>query len=545
MTAIVTSKFRIRNAEKFKKAFNLSVTDENYYLFVGKPRPWPVDTIPPVPQDELYEEFRAWESMMGLKKIIESNAAFVLPRFDWDATGDTIYVPFSDTDENLFYHPTPAEVAAANLAGNYTPGSFYVLTDEYHVFKCLSNGGGEKSTIKPLKPGNSLDIVETADGYRWKYMYTIGTADALKYLTDAWMPVKTLLADDGTFQWLVQQGAVDSVLTDIQVTAPGSLYDKVRATAEALQAASPTVITLHADAQTYATGNGFYNGCTLWFETGPQAGQSRIITAYNHSTNEATLDSALIGLLPSAGDQYKILPTVTISGNGTGARGKAFVDTGAPDGIVSVAVVAGGTGYRYATATISGAGGSGAVLSVVMPPIGGHGKDAVLELGARFCMLNVRLEYNEGAGDFPISNDYRQIGIARNVLDFGTTTLSTASTRIAAQRFEITPLSGTFQPDENVVGPIGLGSPAGFIVEYDGTNEIITFIQDQFSGFSSFAGIVGQVVTGSISGASGTVTAVLDPEVERYSGDIIYIENRRPIMRASDQLEDIKLIVEF
>ena len=34
-------------------------------------------------------------------------------------------------------------------------------------------------------------------------------------------------------------------------------------------------------------------------------------------------------------------------------------------------------------------------------------------------------------------------------------------------------------------------------------------------------------------------------EIEHDSGDILYTESRRPISRASDQTEDIKLIIEF
>ncbi len=544
MTAIITSKFRIIQAAEFKADFDTIVTDKNNYLFVGKPRPWADDIFPDVPQDHLYDELRAWESMMGLKKIVESGASHAIPRHDWDATGNTKYVAYSDQDAELFYHPTPAEVAAANLDGTYTPGSFYAMTDEFHVFKCLANGGNVKSTVKPLKPGNSLDIVETSDGYRWKYMFTVSTSDALKWLTDAWLPVKFLDADDGSFQWLVQQGAVDGIISDIRVSAAGTLYDKVRATAEALTSATPTEVVLNAAAQSYATGNGFYNGGTFWIETGLGAGQSGIITAYDHGTNTITLDAALV-TVPLAGDDYKILPTVTISGNGQNARAKAFVDQITPDGITSVSVTNSGANYRYATAVVSGAGGSGATLEVLIPPVGGHGANAVYEMGAHFAILNVRLEYNEGAGDFPLSNDYRQIGIVRNVTDFGTSDLSTATTRIAAQRLEIVPITGTFLPDEDLIGPVSEGSPTGFIVDYDTVTDIITFIQDVDSGFGDFSGTVGLIVTGSVSGASGTVSAVLDPEVNRYSGDIIYLENRRPILRAADQLEDIKLILEF
>lgn len=542
MTAIITSKFRITQAQEFKET--LELVDENHYLFVGKPRAWPNEVTPPLPLDTLREELRAWESMMGLKHILEANTSHVIPRHDWDATGNTIYIGYSDNDPELFFHPTPAEVAAANLAGTYTPGSFYAMTDEFHVFKCLSNGGGAKSTVKPLKPGNSLDIVETSDGYRWKYMLTVSTSDALKWLTDAWIPVKVLSADDGSFQWIVQQGAVDGIISDIRVTAPGSGYENVRPVAESLSSATPTTVVLNAAAQSYATGNGFYNGGTFWVETGIAAGASRVITAYDHGTNTITLDSALV-TLPVGGDDYKILPTVTITGNGAGAKGKVFVDQSVPDGVLSVSVTNGGTGYRYASATISGAAGSGATVEVVMPPLGGHGLNAIFELGAHFIEMNVRLEYNEGLGDFPLSNDYRQIGIVRNVTDFGTSNLSTAITRIAAQRLQVVPLTGTFLPDEDIIGPVLAGSPVGFIVDWDSVNNIITFVQDTVSGFGDFTPAIGQVLTGGTSGATATLTAVIDPEVNRYSGDIIYLENRRAILRAPDQLEDIKLIIEF
>ena len=36
-----------------------------------------------------------------------------------------------------------------------------------------------------------------------------------------------------------------------------------------------------------------------------------------------------------------------------------------------------------------------------------------------------------------------------------------------------------------------------------------------------------------------------DPELQPNSGHILYVENRRPISRASDQTEDIKIVVEF
>ena len=54
-----------------------------------------------------------------------------------------------------------------------------------------------------------------------------------------------------------------------------------------------------------------------------------------------------------------------------------------------------------------------------------------------------------------------------------------------------------------------------------------------------------EIITGADSGATATVSTVNNPEIEYYSGDSIYVENRAPITRASDQTENIKLIIEF
>ena len=50
------------------------------------------------------------------------------------------------------------------------------------------------------------------------------------------------------------------------------------------------------------------------------------------------------------------------------------------------------------------------------------------------------------------------------------------------------------------------------------------------------------------SGASATANgsgAVSGGDLTRFSGDVLYVENRSPVTRASDQIEDIKLVVEF
>ena len=555
MTAIITSEFRFTLADTFRDSIENNPADTNYYLFVGRPEPWGPnlpddDLVPDTPVDSYEAKLRIWDSMMGLKKILPNSTSFVIPRFDWDSTQNTIYVPYDDSDPDLFFHPTPEEIDAANLDGTYTAGSFYVMNQFYQVFKCLSNNNGAKSQIEPVAvETNPLPVIETADGYRWKYMYTIRTGDAVKFLTDHWMPVKTLVADDASSQWVVQQGAQPGVIEAINIIDPGFGYIRVRQNEEFVQGV-PATNQLTIDASADSTPN-YYVGATVWIEAGTGAGQSRVITAYDGTSKTLTLDEVWTTLPVAGSSTYRILPTCTITGNGTGARAKALVDLSSPNLITGVTMADVGSGYTYAVATISGAGGQDAEVGVALSPRGGHGSDAARELGGRFVMINQRLQFEEGDGDFPISNDYRQLGLVRNPLNYGTTTLSTAQTRIASQRIRVQAPSGTFDTDELISA--SSGTVNGFLIEVQDDpdvgnpgGKILVFTQNPETGYGDFMSLTtGDAITGQSSTAVAQVVEYLAPEIERYEGDIIYYENRRPVLRAEDQLEDIKIIIEF
>ena len=104
-------------------------------------------------------------------------------------------------------------------------------------------------------------------------------------------------------------------------------------------------------------------------------------------------------------------------------------------------------------------------------------------------------------------------------------------------------------------------SPGVVVTETDLTS-VVPAVASTTGAFVAFSGA--NLITGSTYGATGTPqstssetvtlannnTAVFtagyaNPELDPDSGDIVYIENRKPIQRASDQTEDIKLIIEF
>ena len=73
-------------------------------------------------------------------------------------------------------------------------------------------------------------------------------------------------------------------------------------------------------------------------------------------------------------------------------------------------------------------------------------------------------------------------------------------------------------------------------------------------GLSAAAGNVATGYTGALLGSTFATGldpnnpgagGLANPEIENNSGDVIYLENRRLITRAPDQIEDIKLVIEF
>jgi len=240
--------------------------------------------------------------------------------------------------------------------------------------------------------------------------------------------------------------------------------------------------------------------------------------------------------------------TKTLRGDGASATFTVTVSGGAVTAVVSVAA---GTGYTFADCKIDSIAGIGtpstsAIVTPIIGPKGGHGKDAIEELGGFYVMTNSTLSGTAGSGDFVVDQDFRRIGVVRDPFDFGTTTICTADTRAALKSVTFSGTPGSFVNDEVITG--GTSGAKGLVVDFDSSTKVLKYIQTQYTGVDAngdetdFAAL--ETVTGA-GGATGTVSSVNNPEIAYYSGDTIYAENRVPITRASDQTENIKLIIEF
>ncbi len=485
MAAIITNKFRINNAEQFVESFSES-SATTYYLFIGRAHAWATDAdvqgnsinegtdaSPPTPNDDVTSEFYNYDDMLGAKLITSSDVSHCIPRRNW-TTGTTY---------DMYEHNISSSNTANSGATNLFDSTFVVMNSSYAVYKVIENDGASASTVEPTSTSNS--IFSTSDGYRWKYMYSLTSAETLNFMSTDFIHVST----DST----VTAAAVDGALDTILVVAGGS--------------------------------------------------------SYNVSSGST------ISAIPIRGDGSSGVASVTIS---SGAISAATVTTA-------------GTGYTYAyirnadiiAATNAGGAGSGANLNVIIPPKGGHGKDAVKELGGFYVMLNKSLVGVEGTSDIGVGNDFRRIGLVRDPYNFGTTTVATATTRRQIYAAVFSSVSGTFTADEEI-NQATTGA-VGKVIEYDSTNKILYWYHTRFpdvgtdsnGNLTAFSGA--NAITGQSSSASATPntsnstttngvsfsSGYSNPELAYDSGDIIYVEERSPITRASDQTENVKLIIEF
>ncbi len=277
-------------------------------------------------------------------------------------------------------------------------------------------------------------------------------------------------------------------------------------------------------------------------------------TDFMHVSTESTDYSTTAGAIENAkvtaggsGGTNGTYTNVDIRGDGSSGKATVVVSSNA---VTSVTITTAGSGYTFASVLASDIGGvSGADIDFIISPPGGHASDAVAELGGFFVMMNVDFATSE-SGEFNTSNDFRRIALLRNPTDSTTGSTATASTLDATKSMTFSGTPGSFQADEKIT-QASTGA-VGFVVDFNSTTKVLRYIQPQFTnqGVDSNGNLTAfsstNTVTGATSSATGTPSSHdITPELTADSGDILYIENRKPISRASDQTENVKLIVEF
>ena len=498
MAAIITEKFRQHNATQFYESFS-EASASTYYLIIGKSTPFTTgtsggsDSSPSTPADDVSREFYNWDSALAAKKIPSTDVTYALPRRNW--TNGTIYDMYKD---NISSSST-----ATSGATNLYDSKFYFMTSDHKIYKVLDNNDG--AAYSGSEPTSTSTSPFALGGYVLKYMYSITASEAAKYLTTDYMPV----SDDST----VSAAATDGKIESLVVTA----------------------------------GSGYTDG---------------------------TYYAAIYGDGTSAGTSSGAIVRITISSGSIVSFGlTAGTDTTIHDGgaAYTYGTVNLGSDYIYSDSSLSSSttigSGSGGAITVIISPKEGHGDSAIKELGGHYVMTATTLTQDEG-DDITTANDFREVGMVVDPTTYGTSTVASSTTVRLTNAVKLSSSSGTFDVDEKISNAAGA---IGKVVEWDSTNSIIYYHQERYGdygtnsttgAFTTFSGT--GTITGATSGATGTpsssssetvtlannntiafTSGYANPELQPDSGDIVYTENRKPIQRASDQTEDIKLIIEF
>ena len=529
MSAIVTDQFRILNANNFVES--VENTNNSYYVFVGLANPtgsgslvgygrssdWNSNT--PTPTDSFSYRSHTSDTMMFGNQVWSANIRRIIRRVDWTAGNRyEIY-----RDDYSAQNQSPLTAANRLYDANY-----YVLNSDFKVYICIDNGStgtnplGNVSQdeptftdLEPSKAGNS------GDGYVWKYLFTVSPSDIIKFDSTEFITVPN--------NW--------STSTDSQIRA-------VR-----------------------------------------ENGDSNV--------NENQIKHVYI---EKAGNNYAngLGQEVDIIGDGTGAKARVDVVNGS---ITDVTVSAGGKGYTYGlvdlgTLNSNVTSANQAKLIPIIPPGLGHGSDVYTELGTDRVIVYAR--FDDSTKDFPIDTKFSQVGIVKNPTKVGTSVTYTDNTYSSLPAVKFETVSGTPEVGEEIkqvlaISP-NIGKVAkGYIASYDVETKVMKYFRDRSLQFnrttydhtdytgistsgriyefetgqnanniegtsSSFNGAISINFSGITTNPNGNklinlgtnfVSGLSDSEINKGSGEIVYLDNRPVIVRNSRQKEDIKIILEF
>tara|TARA_Y100000289_G_scaffold39333_1_gene38805 strand:- start:7571 stop:9082 length:1512 start_codon:yes stop_codon:yes gene_type:complete len=503
MSAFVTDQFRILNAASFVE----SISNNSYYAFLGLSNPSPASTgfgrlddwntsttNNPIDNLQYLSHYRD-TSLFG-KKITSENARRVIRKVEWVA--NTPYDMYRNDYRQGNQSPVSKTVRLYDA-------NYYVVTSEFKVYICIDNGS---SGTNPTVTGSTIEPTQTdvepsvagSDGYRWKYLFSISPSDVIKFDSTEYITVPN--------DWLTT--------TD------------------------PSIQTIREG------GNSDNNN-------------NQIKTVY----------------IEDGGTGYSTGTTADIVGDGSG--GKVTITTDSSGTITDVVVTNGGKGYTYGIINLSPSSPSDtAKLIPIIPPSKGHGYNIYEELGTDKVLMYAR--FDDSTKDFPIDTKFAQVGIIKNPETFSgagviftENTFSSLFSIVLTESRDVTigekitqSVSGakgyvaSFDKDTKILKYYQdrslcygnkedqtLSASTTNTIAFDSTNDIEFNSSGGSSSIDNFSGSVLVVNDKQINLGVTFTNGLADPEINKKTGDIIYIDNRPEVQRDSRQKEDIKIILEF
>jgi len=377
MSNITTTYF----SEKIADSIRREIANGVYYFVIGKSTPWTDENNPDTAYDSTNSILEFSRYVVAGKRVKTEDVTNLITRHFW-GTGNT-YTQYDDTDTDLF-----------NKA-------FYIINSSENVYKCLFNNNDTPSTSEPTLVQNN--VFQTADGYIWKYMYSISSANNTKFATGSYIPVEP----NTSISTAAVNGSIDVVL----LTNPGTGYTGY-ITGSVSQVISNTLFRI-SSTSSLSVDSFYYNSSAFYIYNGTGEGQLTNISNYvvNGTGYFVYTENALNSPALDATSEFRIAPQVSITGDGSGAKAVATVNT-STDALMGIDVIASGSNYSYANVQIiaNPSYGSNAAARAVMPPFGGHGYDVSSELGSKLLGFSVFFNNNE-SGSISTEVTIRQGGL--------------------------------------------------------------------------------------------------------------------------------------
>jgi hypothetical protein len=503
MPATITDKFkRILLDDLYASFDNVGKPQgdsDNYYIAIGRSEDWPDENgVPPTPFPDTETTRNFQHSMQAFKKTLD--ISFVVERQNWSA--GSVYVAWSDT------HHSDTKIGPFDDI----EGAYYVITDENNVYVCLQqgmtdNGSVRNSIYKPTEV-TYKPFAAGPDGYIWKFLYNVGTYNSRRYLTSHWMPVEHI--EDSA-----KGGPAADALSASRLAQMGVQLD-----------ATPGEIL---GVEILNGGYGFTSTPTITFN-----GDYDSSAEFGEAQAYARVDEN--------GEIFQVV--MKDSSNGRFRFGERYTDR--------------------TWITVSGGGGQDAELRpIIHRDSGGFGFDPRNDLNSGSMMYSVRIIGDEYKV-FNVKNDFRQVGLIKNPLkDSARDEAFVGDSYVVGLRG--TALTKLYVGDgilddktnqDNLV--TGLTSKAKAIVDYydvyvdsdccdpslNTTRKVLYVHQNYETGFDKFD----SAETVELSDGAGTASLKKSPkysDIDKYTGTVMYVDNRVRIERDEDQTEDIKIVIEL
>lgn len=243
-------------------------------------------------------------------------------------------------------------------------------------------------------------------------------------------------------------------------------------------------------------------------------------------------------VITSGGTGYSVAPTISITGDGTGAAATAFVFAGS---VTKIEMTNYGQNYTYASINFSD---GNAKARASLAPRAGFGADPRDDLKSAAIMFNGRPAGSEG-GALLINQDFRQVGLIRNPKKGDIDSDFTSNAGITLKYLAFQPGAAAFTPDNIVVG--NSSSAKAYIDQVDSAAGLY-YHQTETTGFNSF--VLGETLTSqNLSGVTVAGGAVLDSDrpgaVNPHSGNVLYMDNKAAIVRSSGETQDVKVVIQL